>query len=215
MKQCLNFLIATLFLQPLFLCSEENEVVGTRPSSITVQIEETEIQQESEGGFIFDQYPSFYFPSSCHWIVAVSAVGDSMELEDGSQWKVNSYDSYKTLTWRANDPLMLTQNTRWFSSYNYRLVNRNTGSSIEVNLFLGPTKGGEYTKYITLIDFAQGIVLLTDNTHWEISSSDAKLLREWLVGDPVIIGYNSGWDSSKESILINVSTNNFARFRQF
>lgn len=215
MKLRITFFTLLLFAAPVFLLAAENEQVGTRPPKKIAQAEETVIPQESHCGFVFDQYPPVYFPASCHWMIAASAFGDTLELEDGSVWKVNSYDGYKALNWRANDPLMVTQNTRWFSNYNYRIINRNTGSSIETNLFLGPIKGGQHTRYINAIDFIQGALNLTDNTRWEVSASDQNIFREWLVNDPIIIGYNSGWDSSKESILINVSMNNFARFRQF
>lgn len=171
--------------------------------------------KEARSGFFFDRYPPVYYSSCVHWLAAVSAFGDSVECEDGSVWKINSYDGYKALNWRASDPLLITQNTRWFSSYSYRIINRNTGSSIEANLFLGPIKNGEFTRYIIAIDPVHGDILLNDNTHWTVSGYDSYVFRDWAVNDAVIIGYNSGWDSSCESILINVNMNNFIRVKQF
>src|SRR3989344_5919298 len=187
MKSRSTFLALLLLAAPVFHLAADNEQVGTRPPAPkTTQVEETSAPQESHCGFVFDRYPPVYFPASCHWMIAASAFGDTLELEDGSVWKVNSYDSYKALNWRANDPLMVTQNTRWFSSYTYRIINRNTGSSIETNLFLGPIKGGEHTRYINAMDFIQGALSLTDTTRWEVSSSDQTIFREWLLKDPVI-----------------------------
>jgi hypothetical protein len=54
-----------------------------------------------------------------------------------------------------------------------------------------------------------------EKTHWDISSGDASMLREWAPNDYVIIGYNSGWDSSCECILINVNMNSTVRAKQF
>jgi hypothetical protein len=172
-------------------------------------------EQPLQCGFIFDSFPSIGYSSSLHWLTGSSVHGDSIEIEDGSVWKINSYDSYKALSWRANDPLLITQNTRWFSSYNYKIVNRATGSSIEANLILGPLEFGVFTKYIAFIDWAMGDIVLSDNTRYQTSCYDTSAFHDWDVNDAVIVGYNSGWDSSCESILINVNMDNFIRAKQF
>jgi hypothetical protein len=173
-------------------------------------------QNQEEGcGFLFDRYPPVYYPSAVHWLIAVSGIGDSVELEDGSVWKINSHDGYKAVQWLSSDPLTITQNHRWFSRYSYRIVNQNTGSSLEANLYLGPIRNGEHTRYIEAIDLAQGALLLSDRTHWEVSYLDLAEFRNWAHGDAVIIGINSGWDSHSESLLINVNMNNFIRVKQF
>lgn len=226
----LKVCVLSAFLSPiLLLASESNShiAVGTRTHNettiqkdeFTSRIDETcdSPKEESEDccGFLFDKYPPVYYPSSVHWLVAVSALGDSVELEDGSVWKISLYDGYKALNWRSNDPLMITQNTRWFSKYDYRIVNQNTGTSLEASLFLGPIENGEYTRYVIGIDLNREELLLSDNTHWEISVLDDAVFHDWAIGDAVILGYNSGWNSSCESILINVNMNNFLRAKQF
>jgi hypothetical protein len=230
LRQLGKSLFLLVFIFPAFLFSDETDEhlpVGTRPMSAEavsqIQNRKDEIKKEggytstkeARSGFFFDRYPPVYYSSCVHWLAAVSAFGDSIECEDGSVWKINNYDSYKALNWRASDPLLITQNTRWFSSYAYRIINRNTGSSVETNLFLGPIKNGEHTRYIIAIDPTHGDIFLNDNTHWTISGYDYYIFRDWALNDAVIIGYNSGWDSSCESILINVNMNNFVRVKQF
>jgi len=219
------------FLAPLLLISSENpshvpvasrEMSSGAQEQFQNQIEEQKEESEAEPlknevrcGFVFDRYPSMNYSSTVHWLAGASAQGDALEIEDGSVWKISSYDSYKILSWRMDDPILITQNTRWFSSYNYKIVNRATGTSIEANLFLGPLEFGLFTKYVEFIDWTMGDVVLSDGTHYQISNYDSSLLRDWEAGDAVIVGYNSGWDSNCESILINVNMNHFIRGKQF
>lgn len=172
----------------------------------------------SSCGYIFDEYPPLYFSASMHCLIGVSALGDSVELEDGSVWKISRYDGYKALNWRSNDPLTITQNHRWFSSYSYRIVNQNNGACLEANLFLGPHEHGQYTLYITGIDRTSGELVVTNGSgesiRWEISSSDFTIFQNWALHDAIIIGQNSGWDYESEALLINVNMNNSARAKQ-
>jgi hypothetical protein len=169
-------------------------------------------------GYLFDAYPPLYYPASTHCLIGVSALGDSVELEDGSVWKICRYDGYKALSWRSNDPLTITQNHQWFSSYDYRIVNQNTGETLEAKLFLGPLSFGPHTLYITGIDHVSGDLIVTNGSgesiDWEISVSDIGLFQNWALGDAVIVGQNSGWDSNSEALLINVNMNNSVRARQ-
>lgn len=185
-------------------------------NSVEEQIEPLpQVSQEESCALLFDKYPSIYCPSAIHYLIAVSGIGDSLEFEDGSVWRISAYDRYKPLSWRANDPVMITQNHRWFSKYKYRIVNANTGSALEANLYLGPIQNGEHTRYIIAIDPVEAILMLSDHTHWEVSPYDRFAFRNWDLEDAVIIGYNSGWDSNSEALLINVNMNQSIRAKQF
>lgn len=188
---------------------EKSEILDMPPPSIEQSAEEISL------GSVFDQYPPVFYPSSTHWLVAVSAVGDSIELEDGSVWKISNYDVYKSLNWKSNDPLMITQNHSWFSKYDYRIINQATGAYLETKLFLGPIKNGAYTRYIIDIDVNRNLIKLSDNTHWELNSWDKYVYTKWLIGDAVILGYNSGWEAEYEAILINVNMNKYVRAKQY
>lgn len=180
------------------------------------RLEET----ETRCSYLFDHYPSTHaLPPAIHWLMSISSYDDTLELDDGSIWKISRYDEYKLFSWRENDPVVITQNHRWFSNYQYRIVNQATGGVLETNLFLGPIENGERTLYIHSIDYYQGVVVLANALHetsyWEISSLDFDTLQDWHSNDPVILGQNSGWDSDKEHLLINVATNNSIRVRLF
>lgn len=166
-------------------------------------------------GTSLDRFPSTYYPAYYHWLVAVSVDGSSVEFEDGSVWRTSSYDGRKALNWRVSDPIAITQNTSLFSSYTYRLINKNTNASISADLFLGPIQSGEYTRYVVALDAGRGEMMLTDNTRWEICPTDAAIFSNWAINDAIIIGFNSGWESRFEAILVNVTMNNFVRAKQF
>lgn len=177
-----------------------------------------ETETHESCGYIYDEYPPLYYPASMHVLIGVSALGDSVEFEDGSVWKICRYDGYKALTWRSNDPLTITQNYRWFSNYSYRIVNQSTGICLEANLFLGPHSYGQHTLFITGIDRVAGDLIIAngngESIRWEIASGDIAAFQSWALHDAIIIGQNSGWDMSCEGLLINVNMNNSVRAKQ-
>jgi hypothetical protein len=231
--KALKHLSFSLFLIPTILSANLGERVGVEIRPISQEVaDELEVAKRKEfleseegalqeAGFIYDQYPSVYHSTSSHWLSAVKVIDYnyySLELEDGSIWKIHSYDGIKALNWRINDPVTITQNNRWFSKHNYRVINKITGSSIEATLLLGPVQLGEYSRYIISVNPVRREVLLSDNSTWEISSLDGYLLKDWAPNDYVIIGTNSNyslWDSGSDVILINVNMNSVARAKQF
>lgn len=159
--------------------------------------------------------------SSPHWLTKVTVLDNdeyTLELEDGSIWKVSNYDGKKAAHWQINDPLTITQNSRWFSQHEYRMINRNNGTSIESTLYTAPIRLGAYSRYILEINYAEGQITLSDNMRWEASSADVDLFKKWEVDDYVILGTNSDtnlWDSESDFLLINVATNTSVRFKQY
>ncbi len=205
--------VLALFVVPVFLFAD-NAPVG--------EPLDEEAPLETMGLFyLSDQYPPVFY-STCHHSLAELGVLDNgqhtVTIEDGSRWKISSYDWIKVQSWKSEHPLTLTQNNRWFSNYAYRLINRATGASIEANLFLGPLLGRDTTRFIDRIDYGKREISLNDYTHWEVSHLDERIFKNWQVSDYIIIGTNSNvscWDSSCDSILVNVTKNNCARTRQF
>lgn len=216
----LTSLAAISMLLPAFLSADEERVpVGERvEQSISEDFDSEEAGEISENirsGFLDEYYPPVYYPASCHWMMKVSALGDSLEIEDGSVWEINSSDGYKALHWKMRDPLIITQNRRWFSSYDYKIQNKTTGSTVDVNLKLGPFENGQYTNYIAIMDRRKGELALTDSSNWEICPRDRSLFRNWKENQAIIIGVNTSWESSYDILLINVNTNNYVRAKQF
>ena len=118
--------------------------------------------------------------------------------------------------WEVCVGAILTQNTNWFSYYDYKIINKADGSVVYANLSVGPIVEGEYTHWIVAIDYARGEIILEDYSHWKICTADDYVFDEWALNDTVIIGVNSGWYSStSEFILINVNMNNYIRASQY
>ncbi len=159
--------------------------------------------------------PSYYYPPSCHWMSALSVMGDSLELEDGAVWKTDQRALSDIFYWTSSDPLVLTQNQEWFSTFQYRLINLNTGGGVPVNLFLGPVLANSHAKFLSHFDFQQGVAFLTDGTRWEICPRDYSKFYQWILDDCILIGSNSGWESTYDCILINSNMNHFVRARQY
>lgn len=208
----------------------DNVAVGSRPMSeeAAEQVEKergkkesAEEEEQETASYVFDRYPPVYYSSSHHRLTSVTILDNNectIELEDGSVWKISSYDESKARHWKLDDPLTITQNNRWFTKYDYRIINKANGTSLEANLFLGPALLGEYSRFIIGIDHIQREILLSDNSHWEISCLDSSIFKDWAIDDYLIIGTNSNtsiWDSSSDAILINVNMNNCARAKQF
>lgn len=151
-----------------------------------------------------------------HRPVAVSLLGDTVELEDGSIWSVASSDRHQTFDWMTGDLIIILPNHTWFSSYYYRLVNVNTGADVKVNLSLGPIYNGIFTHWIVAIDYLNREICLEDGSVWKMSSWDSSIVNNWLPNDTVIIGINDGWFSGGNcNMLINVNMNNKAIGRCF
>lgn len=211
-----SFFIAAIIAPMLSFATvdQNNENVQER-FGVGVRESTQSIKKEGESKFYSRGYPSVFYSSGTHCVSSVSVFGDQVEIEDGSVWKISSYDAPKVAGWRAQDPLLITQNHRWFSKYNYRIINQATGSTLEANLFLGPIKDGAYTRYVISIDTLRGDIYLNDQTRWHVSVLDADNFADWMLYDAVIIGYNSGWDSDSQGLLINVNMNRNIRAEQF
>lgn len=146
--------------------------------------------------------------------IAISYIGDSVELTDGSVWTVSPSDAYKIINWFPTDIVVISPNQSWFSRYSFRITNQNTGESVATNLYLGPIDpffNSIYTHWIVGIDYFHNTVILEDGSVWSMSSLDAGVIDQWMINDVIIIGVNTGWLSVyNPNILINVNMLNYA-----
>jgi hypothetical protein len=200
--------------------AEESEHVGT-PIVVKEEKREGAEKEANEGSpnaeeliskSLFSKGYTYYtsHAGALHQPMAVGAYGETVELEDGSIWSIYSGDRYKTLNWYTSDPIIVLPN-HYFSLYNYKIINVNTGAVCQANLFLGPIYNGYYTKWITAIDYIQELVWLNDGTCWQMSGYDYSTVQKWLPNDTVIIGINDGsFSGSNPNILINVNMLNYA-----
>lgn len=233
-KHLLNLLMGTLMISASLCANDEPEKkhipVGVRALSEEERTEQQEkralLAEKLENGETIEgmdeeelnsanlMSKAVYYTThegAFHRPIAVSFLGDAVELEDGSIWSVNASERYKTLDWMTGDVIIVTPNHAWFSPYDYCLINLNTGATVSVNLSLGPVYNGYYTHWIVAIDYYHRDVVLEDGSVWNISTLDQSAVNKWLLNDTVIIGINDGWFSgSNPNILINVNVNNYA-----
>ncbi len=226
-SKVLRSLIFACWMTPVVSFALDNEPVDTEPATICSEERESNCGCRSKRSV--DYSTAVYLPESAHIVSQISVTGDEVRFEDGSTWKVNPYDATQAIHWLQNGtPVSVMQNTSWFSTYPFRIVNKATGTSISANLFQGPWKGGEKTQYVTIFEAYSGTMNLqngtgTEITHWKIHPSDIHRLNEWnFNGDyiPVIVGHNADydgtWNSEWESLLINVrKTGSFVRAHQY
>lgn len=148
--------------------------------------------------------------------------GETVEMEDGTQWRVASSDSYKTQYWRVGQRLSISPNDGYFSSSGgtYYLTNKKTNTYVRADLARGPALSGKFSQWIEGIDVPKGHLFLKTETHkkgtsWIVSSTDRNIFKEWRTTDYVIVGVNNSWLSSYDSILINVYENTYVRAKRF
>lgn len=136
-------------------------------------------------------------------IVAFSDNGDVVQLHDASKWEVQRNGRQKVLQWVQADDIFIKPNASCFSFYKYVLHNRTVNQAVEVNLINPPLPMGAYTFRITNIQPYERLVLLSDNTVWQVGPSSN--FSYWNVGQRVIVGVNNKWrTTSFPHILINV-----------
>jgi hypothetical protein len=161
-----------------------------------------------------DETATVYLTShagALHRPISVSIFGDKVELEDGSTYTIRPADRLKVLNWLTSDAILIVP-PAFFSSYQYALINQNTGCRVEVNLTLGPIFNGHYTHWVIALDRELGRICLEDGSIWEIFCLDLVPSKRWMIGDTVIMGINDGWFSgSKPNVLINVNLNEYIK----
>ncbi|MEI6242289.1 MAG: hypothetical protein WCP39_02665 [Chlamydiota bacterium] len=214
------FLVLVFFSQISFgfACEDSRVSCKKRISSLESQkfIERRALKEIQFVGLpianvvVCDSSTPCYFPAEFHFIRSISGVGESIEIEDGSVWKL-SENNMRILSWKNTDPLIITQNHSWFSDYSYVIVNKYTGESVLATLDLGPLEDSQWLKKVQFVNVSRSEIILDNQTKWKVSSWDRDLIKEWKSGDVVIIGTNTSQFSFKKNLLINVSMNEYIR----
>ncbi len=203
-----NFFIFFLLGLPFFLGAEKKHIeVEGRPD--TCFENQNPEEKETYSQFLVQASPNHLFT---HFLTSLSALNECIEIEDGSIWKISTYDQKRINSWRYYHVLTIAQNTSWFSSYQYRIINHSLNDSVEANLILGPFENEPNTHTIISIDLLRKQILLSNNTIWQVISSDASTFRKWQIQDTIIVGQNAGRSATTfPALLINVNMNNYTR----
>lgn len=162
-------------------------------------------------------HDSYCNPYSRHYLAALSASRDLIELEDGSQWKVNPHDLYcMRYQWNYNDPLMITPNDGYFSSGGgYWITNLRTGNYVRVLLHMGPFASGAYTHLISGIDHQTGYLYLENGLAFKLNPNGEDHYSKWIPGHCIIIASNNNWFGREDFVLINVNMLNYVRAKGY
>ena len=190
---------------PFFIFANERAPVGQAPSQ--KQIIHT-------NSFVFDRFPEISEKVSTHKITTVAEEEKTIELSDGSLWNVSLFDRYKVKNWSSNHRILLTQNPRWFSKSIYRLINQDTGSTVDVSLVDGPWIDAANSLKIKNLDLSAQKIELSDGTFLEICDSDQNFLSTWKIDDFIILGFNSGSEKHHETLVLNVRANNHTQAKK-
>lgn len=135
---------------------------------------------------------------------AISAKGDFIQLEDGSQWKVRHRHYSAVRRWSVGDAILI-ETGKFFTWSAYKLVNYTRGEFVDVEL-IEPVCNGVFSRWITEINVYGGYLRLQDGSIWRMSANE---LLNWSVNDDVVIALSKDWFSSHCSyVLINPRAKN-------
>jgi len=162
----------------------------------------------------------FILPQGTQLLAAKGIDGSVIELQDGAQFEVVEADREEVLEWKTNSPLTISPNPYWFSSTDFFITNRHTGTYIGANYIASPVLEHYFTNRIFHIDPYYGEIILIDGrgnqTCWKLDSQDIKHIEDWQKGETVIIGAYDNWYSRLVSkakfILISYENFNFVKF---
>ena len=80
----------------------------------------------------------YYYPPQFHRVSSLAIDGSSLELEDGSIWRIAPEHRHEIAEWLPNDPLAISPNMSFFQSGKYLITNKSRGVYVEASLHLGP-----------------------------------------------------------------------------
>lgn len=139
-------------------------------------------------------------------LVAFSDTGDVVQLHDASKWQIERSGRQKVLYWVQSDDIFIKPCVACFSSNRYVLHNRTTNQAVEAQLINPPLPMGAYTFRIVNIQPYERLVLLSDNTVWQVGPDSN--FSQWKIGQRLLVGVNNKWrTASYPHILINVDMN--------
>lgn len=143
--------------------------------------------------------------------------GHSIELDDGSVWRITSDNSIVQL-WRENDSLVIypIYYQFWYGSP-YYILNERTQETVNVELSYGPILNQPTNAQLVYIDYKNGKVQIQDgaarSSWFKVDPSELEKLKGWKLNQSIILGANEGsWNgywSAFPYILINVEKDEF------
>lgn len=145
-----------------------------------------------------------------HHIESFSENGDSVKLENGTRWVVNLNRYVSVLDWVQSDNIFIMPNRdlNWFfiKPFKFILFNHTLQQSVEADLEFPYWDESSQTR-ILKIDHSDNLILLSDNTIWNVNGGYFSGFDSWKIGDRVVIGLNHRNFNSFVNIIINIDLN--------
>jgi hypothetical protein len=164
--------------------------------------------------FVLTLLSVFAYAEPCRRLTGKDPEGHTLELDDGSVWKVHQNSLPRSKNFYKEGDLIVIYPVilRFLSDSMFFFHNKNSGQNVNVDLSLGPISGRPGCVEIEEIDFYQGVLLLRDGYNnrltWQVNSDSLTQLRQWKPGQAVILGSNRRhaniFGSPYEFSLINV-----------
>jgi len=156
-----------------------------------------------------------------YYINTIDLDGSLITTKDGTVWQISPKTAHTALGWSQEDPIIISTNRWWFSSYKYGLINQKRKEEVEANLTKGPLEGNSVS--IEYIDPQNGYICLTDGSKWQLDRSSeifylhtsrgaipieiTSHIYRWRAGQKVLQGKSYSW-LGRSYILINTDENN-------
>ncbi|MBN2479540.1 MAG: hypothetical protein JXA94_04870 [Parachlamydiales bacterium] len=225
MKTLIKFIVVAIFISSSLYAQDSVRRIEPGSRKLTKselyeinQAKKEELKQsenlnkkESSPLISGNTYPPLIFENDTHNITGISAFGDFLVIEDGSQWRIKQGYAQEVYLWKELDPIIICLNdsiiSSYFQGYKYKMINARTNTAIEVILELSPILENPYTIQVVALNPMTYEVLLSDNTYFKCDPSQYYLFQKWIPGDLIIVGTNlkKGWFNSFDNILINVN----------
>jgi len=158
----------------------------------------------------------YALPTDHHWIRWIADNSRVIQMEDESCWEVGFFDSYTLNKWKQGDPLVITPNHSWFGSFDYYITNERNNTYVQANLSKqGPRLFGDYSHWITDINYVHGYIYLENQTVWSVAPEDRHKISHWTIDDSIVFGLYDTWVSPYDHILINWNMDDYVRVKQY
>lgn len=142
-------------------------------------------------------------PDGYSHLFAFSDTGDVIQMHDASKWQIERSGRQKVLYWVQSDEIFIKPCIAWFSFNKYVLHNRTINQAVEATLISPPLPMGANTFRIVNIQPFDRLVLLSDNTVWQVGADSN--FSKWRIGQRLMVGVNNYWRTATHPhILINV-----------
>lgn len=200
----LSFCVAS-FLSTSLSAQEEVDIhIKVIPNNERIQTEEDLCSDcVAQKGYHYDDaYVCRLHINSFNHLYGFNDDGSQVEMLDGSKWNI-VIGRYKVVHWAQSNEIFIKPAYFWYTSTKYVLYNRTLNQTVEADLCSCPYSDSLYTYKITYIDHFNKLIILSDNTVWQMGLSAN--FKSWQIGDRILIGVNNYWrTTASPQILINV-----------